>query len=313
MRLRGPIELPDDVREKVHEATRLQRWSLAFMISCVVVIYCTLGQSQAMKAVFVEDILAVIPPIAYLVSQRVRWRPPTQRHPYGFQRAVPLAFLASAASLLALGLFILFEAIATLIKREHPTIGVISLFGRQVWLGWVMIPALVYTIIGESSFGRAKQPYARDLHDTALAADARMNRADWMSGASAILGILGIAIGWWWADALAATFIGVEVVRDGWRNLLEVMRDVMDERPMPVEEGERGDWAERLRDRVAQLDWVREVDVRLRESGNIITGEVYVVPRTTDAIGTRSAELDALARSIDWRYHDLSLIAVEQL
>jgi cation diffusion facilitator family transporter len=313
VKLRGPIKLPDEVREKLHKATRLQRWSLAFMISCVVVIYFSLGQSQAMKAVFIEDILAVIPPAVYLISQHVRWRPPTERHPYGFQRAVPLAFLASAASLLALGVLILFEAIGTLIKREHPTIGVVSLFGRQVWLGWIMIPALVYTIIGEYSFGRVKQPYARDLHDTALAADARMNRADWMSGGSAILGVLGIAIGWWWADALAATFIGVEIVRDGWENLIEVMRDVMDERPMPVEEGEQGDWAERLRNRVKELDWVRDADVRLRETGNIITGEVYVVLRTADAIGRRGAEVEELARSIDWRYHDLSLIAVDEL
>jgi cation diffusion facilitator family transporter len=313
VRLRRPIDLPEDVREKLHKATRLQRWSLAFMISCVVVIYFSLGQSQAMKAVFIEDILAVIPPAAYLLSQHVRWREPTQRHPYGFQRAVALAFLASAASLLALGVFILIESVTTLLKREHPTIGVISVFGHQLWLGWVMIPALLYTISGEYTFGRVKQPYARDLHDTALAADARMNRADWMSGGSAILGVLGIAIGWWWADALAATFIGVEIVRDGWKNVIEVLRDLMDERPMPVEEGERGDWAERLRDRVSRLDWVTDVDVRLRETGNIITGEVYVVPKTTDAIATRCDEVEKLARDLDWRYHDLSLIAVEKL
>lgn len=313
MRLRRTIELPEDVRATVHKATRLQRWSLAFMISCVVVIYFTLGQSQAMKAVFIEDILAVVPPVAYLFSQRIRWKPATERHPYGFQRSVALAFLASAAALLSLGMFILIGAIMTLLKREHPTIGVVSLFGHQVWLGWVMIPALVYTIIGESTFGRVKQPYARDLHDTALAADARMNRADWMSGGSAILGVLGISIGWWWADALAATFIGVEVVRDGVHNVVEVLRDLMDERPMPVEEGERGDWAERLRDAVANLDWVRDVDVRLRESGNIITGEVYVVPRTTDGIARRCGEVEQLARSLDWRYHDLALVAVEEL
>jgi cation diffusion facilitator family transporter len=313
MRPRPAIELPGEVREKNHRATVIQRWSLAFMISCCIVIYFSLGQSQAMKAVFVEDIFAVIPPLAYLIAQKVRWREPNERFPYGYQGSVTIASVGSALTLLALGVFVLMEALKTLVTREHPTIGVVSLFGNQVWLGWIMIPALIYTMIGEYSFGRLKTPYGDELHDTALAADARMNRADWMSGGSAILGVLGIARGWWWADAVAATIIGIEIVRDGIENVSAGMHDLMDEAPEPVGEGDEEDWEKRLRERVAKLDWVRDVGVRLREEGNMITGEVFVVPRTTEDLPKRMPELQRVARELDWRFYDLMLVPVEKL
>jgi cation diffusion facilitator family transporter len=266
-----------------------------------------------MKAVFVEDILSVIPPLAYLVSQKIRWQPPSERHPYGFHRSVSIAFLISAASLLAFGTFVLIESAKTLITQHHPTIGVVGLFGHQIWLGWLMIPALVFTGSGEFLFGRLKLPYAGELHDTALAADARMNRADWMSGAVAIIGILGISIGWWWTDAAAATFIAIEIVRDGVENFIAVLRDLMDEVPEKVAEGDRDNWRERLQARLAQLDWVKACEVRLREEGNLITGEVFVVPRTIENITKRRSEVQTVARELDWRFYDLAVVPVEEL
>jgi cation diffusion facilitator family transporter len=311
--IREPARLPEGVRKELRTATRIQQWSLAFMICGAAVIYFTLGQSQAMKAVFIEDLLSIVPPLAYLISQKVRWRPPTERHPYGFHRSVSIAFLASTVSLLAFGGFVLFESLGTLIRRDHPTIGVVGIFGHQVWLGWVMLPALLFTSAGEFTFGRIKTPYAGRLHDTALAADARMNRADWLSGVVAMGGVLGIAAGWWWVDSAAATFISVEIVRDGGKNLIAVLRDLMDEVPQKVEEGDRSHWAERLTARMCMLDWVGRCHVRLREEGNLITGEVYVVPRTTEGVTRRWRELQELARELDWRFYDLALVMVDEL
>jgi len=313
MRVREPVHLPAEVRAKLRKATRIQQWSLAFMIVGAAVIYLTVGQSQAMKAVFVEDLLSIIPPVAYLISQRIRWKPPSDRHPYGLHRSVSIAFLISAASLLALGSFILLESLATLLKAEHPTIGAIGIAGHQIWLGWIMLPALVFTAGGEFTFGRIKTPYAGELHDNALAADARMNRADWMSGAVAMAGIIGIGVGWWWADAVAATFISFEIVRDGVENFIAVLRDLMDEVPQKVGEGDRSHWAERLSAKLRTLDWVEKCEVRLREEGNLITGEVFVVPRTIEAITERREEIQQLARELDWRFYDLAFVPVDSL
>jgi cation diffusion facilitator family transporter len=303
MRTRPPIDLPQKVQADFRRATRIQWFSLTFMVSCVFVIYFTLGQSQAMKAIFIEDLMAIIPAAAYLIADRIRWRAPDQRFPYGRMRVVAVGFLGSAIAIVALGVIICFEALKTLLTREHPSIGVVSLFGHELWLGYLMLPALLYTIAGEFTFGRIKLPYGERLHDKTLLADARMNRADWMSGSAAIAGVIDIAFGLWWADACAALFIGIEIVRDGFSNMKDVARELLDE--VPKEEP----WAEKLRDRVLRLPWVIEAEVRIREEGNLLTGEVFVTPRTPEDLLTRGEEVQQLARELDWRFWELTLTA----
>ena len=58
-----------------------------------------------------------------------------------------------------------------------------------------------------------------------------MNKADWMTGAAAIGGILGIGLGWWWADAVAAAFISLDILHDGYINLRQAVFDLMNQIP----------------------------------------------------------------------------------
>jgi membrane-bound lytic murein transglycosylase MltF len=70
---------------------------------------------------------------------------------------------------------------------------------------------------------------------------------------------------------------------------------------------------ERLTARLRELDWVGDCDVRLREEGNLITGEVFVVPRTVENITSRWSEVQRIARKLDWRFYDLAVVPVESL
>src|SRR5215213_6355457 len=127
MKLRDPVILPPEIRDAVRRANRVQWASLAFMMLTVFLVYFTMGNSVAMKAVWVEDVLSLIPPAAYLISSRVRWKPPTQRFPYGYHHVVAVAFLSSAVTIVCLGGLMLIEAARTLIGREHPSIGVVEI------------------------------------------------------------------------------------------------------------------------------------------------------------------------------------------
>jgi cation diffusion facilitator family transporter len=313
VRPRPPIHVPDEVKARFRHADRLEWISLVLMISCVVLVYFTLGHSQAMKAVFVEDILAVVPPVAYLVAAHTRFRKPNDRFPYGYHHAITIGFLCSAVALLALGALVFFESATTLLGREHPTVGAIGLFGHQLWLGWLAYPVIVYTAVCPLVMGRLKTPLALELHDKALAADARMNRADWLSAAAAILGMTGIAAGWWWADSIAAIFISCEIIRDGIANLAAALTDLMDEVPTHAEGDGPTKWAENLCKRLRKEPWVSAVDVRLREEGNIISGEVFVVMPDHDQMPNRQNELQDIAHEVDWRFYDLSLVAVDEV
>src|SRR5690349_13075693 len=133
-----PYRLPDDKQKVIDRAKRLSWITIGFMLTIIVVVGFTMGSSEAMKAVWIEDILSLIPPIAFLVGVRYFDRPPDDQFPYGYRRAVMIAFLTAAVALLGFGLYILIDSLSTLILVEPPTIQTVSIFGRRVWLGWLM-------------------------------------------------------------------------------------------------------------------------------------------------------------------------------
>lgn len=104
MKVRRPYRLPSDKESVLRHVVRLEWASLAFRLSFVVVLYLVMGNSQAMKAAWLEDIITLLPPIAFLVAMRFRNRPPDNTFPYGYARASVIAFLFSAIALGALGL-----------------------------------------------------------------------------------------------------------------------------------------------------------------------------------------------------------------
>jgi divalent metal cation (Fe/Co/Zn/Cd) transporter len=96
-------ELPPDKHEKLLKAVRLEWISIVYLVTAITLLYFTLGSSQAMKAAWVEDILGLTPPIAFLVASRIRNRKPNDRFPYGYHRATSVAYLCASVALLALG------------------------------------------------------------------------------------------------------------------------------------------------------------------------------------------------------------------
>lgn len=312
---RPQYQLPSDKQAKLARALVLEWTTLGFISSIVVVMYITMGNSQAMKAALIEDVLSLIPPISFLVAAHIRKKGPNREYPYGYNRVTLLAFLAAAVAILMLGLFVLYEAATTLLRQEHPTLGHFYLFDEQwqIWSGWVMIVALIYSLIPPLVLGRMKLPLARDLHESTLYADATMNKADWMTAGAAILGVIGIGAGLWWADAVAAGIIGLDVTRDGVGNLRRAMADLMDHRPAEVSTGKPLGLEDVLQGALHKLPGVREVAVRLREEGRTISGEIFVVFEDGKASAASAEAIANHAATLDWRIHDLVVMPVSSL
>jgi divalent metal cation (Fe/Co/Zn/Cd) transporter len=307
------FELPPHLQPVQRRAVRLEWITLAYMTSAVVLLALTLGQSQAMKAAWIEDLLSLLPPAAFLIASNVRDRDSSAKFPLGMHRAVSVAYVFASLALLALGLYILFDSVMKLVLAEHPPIGVIELFGEQVWLGWVMIGALLYSGIPAVLLGRAKRNIADDLHDKVLYADAEMNRADWMTVAAAIVGIIGIGFGLWWADAAAAIFISLDIVRDGLKNVRAGVHDLMDARPRRHDAREYHPIVEQMHEVLDQCEWVEQGAVRLREEGHVFTGEVLVVPRTEDNLVKRLAALADDLLALEWKLYDIVVVPVKEI
>lgn len=312
MIVRPTFQLPADREKKLARVIRLEWWTILFLLSIALVMYMATGGSQAMRAAFIEDLISLVPPIAFLIAHRTRRRPPSAEYPYGHNRAALLAFLAAAVAIALVALFILYEAGATLLKQEHPSIGHFYVLGEQwdIWAGWVMIGALIYSVIPPLILGRKKLPLARDLHESTLYADATMNKADWLTAGAAALGILGIGFGLWWADAVAALVIGFDVFKDGYGNIRRAMQDLMDHRPADVATGEPLHLGRTLSDMLRQQPEVSDVAVRLREEGQVVAGEVFVLLRSEEKVAEQIERLTSLALGVDWKLHDLAMMPV---
>jgi cation diffusion facilitator family transporter len=257
--------------------------------------------------------LSLVPPVAFLVGTRYFGKPPDDEFPYGYRRAVMIAFLAAAVALLGFGLYLFIDSVIKLFMAEAPSIQTVGLFGRRVWLGWLMIAALVYSVVPPLVLGRLKLPLARELHEKALQTDANINKGDWLSGLAGVLGILGIAYGFWWADAAAAGFISVEIIRDGVSDLRNSVAQLMNRRPSDVESKEADPVPDKVREQLERLDWVERAHVRLREDGDVLTGEAFVVPRDENDLLARLKQASDLAHSIDWRLHDINVVPVRSI
>lgn len=313
MRPSPPFELPPEKEAVRSKAVRLERLTIVYLISAVFFIYLTLGSSQAMKAVWLEDLLSLVPPIAFLVGDRYRRKHPNSEFPYGYHAAIGIAYFAAAMSLAALGIFIFYDSLMKLISFEHPPIGLVQPFGDPVWLGWFMIPALLWSAIPAVFLGRAKIPLARLLHDKVLYADAEMNKADWMTAIAGMAGVVGIGFGIWWADSAAAIFISLDIIKDGFKNVKAAVSDLMDRRPKTVDDSAIEPIIERVRNELGSLDWVDEAQVRLWTAGHVYFGDAQVVPSDERGLVDKIDRATEAVLDLDWRLHEIAIVPVKEL
>lgn len=312
MRPLPPFFHPPDREKLLARATRLEWITVAYLLVTIGLMYMVTGSSQSMRTAWIEDMLSLVPPIAFLIAMPITRRKPTEEFPFGYHRATSVAFFAGAVALFAMGLILLAESVVKLIKAEHPSIGAINLFGHDIWLGWAMLAVLAWSCL-PVLLGRLKTPLARSLHDHVLHVDAAMNRADWLTAAGAAVGVAGVGLGFWWADAAAAGVIAADITWDGFKNLRDVMADMLDETPKTVDGTARESLPVRVRTYLRELPWVEDADVRLRDGGHAFTGEAFVVPKDARELVARLRDAAAGARALDWRMLDITIMPVESL
>ena len=308
MRTREAYVWPKEKASLRRRAIRLEVATLLGMASVIVVLYLVLGNSQAMRTAWMEDILGLVPAIVYLIAVSFEDRGPNERFPLGFYRAVSIAYLVGATATLLVGVYLLADNAIKLLSLEHPTIGLMSVAGYEVWGGWLMMAALLYSILPPVILGRLKHPVAREIHDKPLIADAGMQKADWMTGLGAIVGIAGVGFGFWWADAGAALFISASVIRDGASHVGRAIGDLADRIPHTVERDAVHPAIETARKAAAAMQGVGTVEVKFREEGHLLTGTVYIELAGAEDVAAR---LDLVRRAVeecDWRLYDISVV-----
>ncbi|MFD2516345.1 cation diffusion facilitator family transporter [Salinimicrobium flavum] len=312
MRSIHDFELPPRLGKKLKKAVKLEWITVFYLITVTIIMYLSLGSSQAMKTAWLEDVLSLVPSIAFLISTRINSKAPNKKFPYGYHRVFSISFLTGAVALLAMGLFLVYDSSMALIKAEHPTIGSKMFFGHEVWMGWIMILALLYSAIPSMILGAKKIPLAEKLHNKVLYTDATAQKADYMTALAAIIGILLVGAGIWWADAAAAIFISVSVLKDGFQHVKTASMDLMDSYPQRLKTRDEDEIIEKVKEVVQAWPWVADAKVRFREAGQVYFGQIAVVPKGEVNLNEISQGYEDL-RNLHWKLHDFTIDPVKEL
>lgn len=313
MKTMGRTDLPEEQQAALRKAVGWEWFTIGYTIVTIGVIALVVGNSQAMKTAWIEDMLSLIPQISFLVALLFIRRRPTRVFPYGLHRSMGVGHLVAGVALLVVGGNLAVESITGLARAEHPAIGTIVLFGATVWQGWLMVGVMLVIMIGPFFYGHAKAKLAPVLHNRVLNADADMAKADWTTTAASIVGVLGVGVGWWWLDGVAALFISLGIVWDGVKNTRSAVRDLIDQRARTTDETEAHPLAARAVASLDALPWVAASAVRMRDLGQVFHVEAFVVPRRG------KVRLDDLERArerladLDWKMQDVVVSAVAAL
>ncbi len=305
-------KIPPKFESQFKKAVKLEKITVAYWISVVIIMFMASMTSQAMKAAWLEDVLSLVPSVSFLVAKRFYARKPNNQFPFGYHRVFSIAFQLGAFALLSLGIFLFLDSVMTLIQAERPTIGSFYLFGQYWWLGWLMIASLLYSAIPAVILGRKKLPLAGKLHNKLLFTDANTQKADWETAFAASIGILGVGMGLWWADSLAACFISVSIIHDGFKRLKGAVLDLMDQVPTNLENDKKHPLVEKVHAFFESLAWVKDVRVRMREAGDVFFTEVFVIAGSAAGLTDHIEKAVTEVKELDWKIFDVTVMPVNK-
>jgi cation diffusion facilitator family transporter len=150
--------------------------------------------------------------IGFFVSKR----PPTPRHPYGYERAEDLAGLGVALVICASAVFAGYESYAKLVSEAGTSHVATGMAGAAVGL------------VGNLAVSLYKARVARRIHSLTLAADAKHSWLDMLSSLGAMVGLVGVALGYRWADPIAGVAVTLFICHVGVEVTTQVVHRLMD-------------------------------------------------------------------------------------
>ena len=137
-------------------------------------------------------------------SLAAHWRLRADTDPERRERVEQLTHRIIGASFLALAAYVTIESVMTLWRREAPE-------ASPVGLVILALSVLVMPVIA-----RASRRVARALGSRALEADAAQTSLCAYLSVIALLGVgLNAALGWWWADPVAALVMVPIIAKEG--------------------------------------------------------------------------------------------------
>lgn len=281
-----------DERRQAHRAVGLSALGLA-ITGVVELVISLLSGSVALLGDALHNLSDVSTSVMVFVGFRASGKTGDETHPYGYERAEDLVGIGIALVIWASAVLAGVESVRKLLGHGST---------HHVW--WGMVGALV-GIVGNQLVARYKFVVGRRINSATMIADAKHSWLDALSSAGALLGLIGVAVGWHWADPVAGLVVTGFICHVGWEVTADVIHRLMD--------GVEPDLISRVEDIAMAVPGVHHAHARARWTGRTLRVEVegWVDARLSvteaDELGRRVA--DGLAaevpemRAFAWAAH----------
>ncbi len=231
-----------------------------------------------------SDALTAIPLwIAFALNRRAASR----RYTYGYGRAEDLAGVLIVLMIFASALVVIYESVQKIIRPEP-----------MQHLEWVAI-ASVIGFLGNEAVAVFRLRVGREIGSAALIADGMHARVDGITSLGVLAGVLGVWLGFWWADPLMGFIIGFAI--------LVIVRDAaraMWYRLMDAAEPELIHGIEHASGHVAGVQGVH--DVRARWIGHRLRAEMHITVDCDLPLAQAHAIAEEVRHTLLHEFHTLS-------
>ena len=271
------------VAERTRAAARSTWVSVAVnvVLSSAQIIAGAMTKSQGLIADGIHSLSDLIADFVVLLANHFSQKDADEDHPYGHQRYETAASLVLGLLLLAVGVGMLWSAVAKLQTPELiATVHITAL--------WVACGAL----LAKEFLFRYMLAVAKRVKSSMLVANAWHARSDAASSLVVGVGIIGNLLGYPILDPIAAAIVGFMVTRMGWSFGWDAMHDLMDR---AVDDAE----VQAIKATLVQTPGVSGVhDVRTRKMGDMIVVDAHL-----EVIATLSVE----------QGHDIAVLARQRV
>lgn len=188
--------------------------------------------------------------LGFWVSKKL----PSQTHPYGYKRVEDIAGLGVAAVIFASAIFAGYQSYEKLIANTGTTNLVVG-----------MVAAII-GMVGNLGVSRYMAHVARQINSVTMEAEANHSWLDTVSSFGVLVGLIGVAFGYRWADPIAGFAVTFFILHVFWEVTRKIIHHLMD--------GVEPEHIEAARTAARGVPGIQEAIVRERWMGRSLTLEI---------------------------------------
>ena len=217
------------------------------------------AQSQALIADGIHSVSDLVTDFLVILAARHSSQEADSEHPYGHGRIQAIATALLAVSLAAIALGIAWDALSRLRGS-----------GELMAPGWLAVAVAAISVVAKEAVYQYTIRVGRKLDSGLLQANAWHSRTDAFSSLIVIAGVLGVMLGFPWADAIGAVGVAVIILYAAFR----IGRDAFDEL---IDTGLDPNTLTLMREAILSVPGVIDVhELRTRRMGSQLLADMHI-------------------------------------